>query len=139
MDRRQSPGVRDVSHPHAVSRNAAFSADGVARPHPAPRLDALRHWPRRFSAQAHDARRTRTRLCLDLPAPVLARLHLAAPSAAGPGCAAVSRHVLSLQALEPFLAPADQARLGERRLEAAGRSDALAARALSPPVGATGD
>ena len=49
------------------------------------------------------------RLRLVLPAALLARLDLAAPAGRVAGGAAVSGDVVSLQALEPFLAFADQA------------------------------
>jgi radical SAM superfamily enzyme YgiQ (UPF0313 family) len=81
MDRRKSAGVRHLPHSHALSSDAALSADGSARPHPAPRLDPVRHRPRRLPAQAYDSRRTRAGLRLDLPAPVLARLDLAPQTA----------------------------------------------------------
>src|ERR1051325_10600975 len=131
MDGRKPPRVCHVPHPYALSGYAALSSDGGPGPHPAPRLDSLRHRPRCLPPQAHDARGTRARLRLDLPAPVLARLDLAPPSRAVARGPALSCDVLPLQAFEPVLAFADQARPGEPGVEAAGRDDALATRALS--------
>src|ERR1700722_87090 len=135
--------MRHVSHSHALSRDPAVSADGSARPHSAPRLDALRHRPRRLPAKAHDARRTGTRLRVDLPAAVLARLDLAPASQSRnmerpAGHPALPRHVVSLQTFEPLLAPADQTRPGKPRVETMGRDDALAARTLPQARRGTG-
>src|ERR1051326_2323134 len=94
-------------------------------------MDSLRHRPRRLPPEAHDAPGTRARLRLDLPAPVLACLDLAPPSGAVARGSALSCDVLPLQAFEPVLAFADQARCRQPRVEAARRDDALAARALS--------
>src|SRR5579864_5968340 len=138
MDRREPPGVRHVPHPHALSGDAAVSPDGSTRTNPAPRLDPLRYGPRRLPAEAHVAGRTRARLRLDLPAPVLSGLDLA-PSPAGVASRpAVPRHVVPLQALQPLLAPADQTRPGEPGVEATGGDHALAACALPPPISGQG-
>ncbi len=53
------------------------------------------------------------------------------------GGPALPGDVVPLQALQPLLASADQARPGESRVETAGRDDALAPRPLSPPARAT--
>ena len=82
------------------------------------------------SAEAHDSRRTGARLRLDLSAAVLPRFDLAPPARGLAGGPPLSRHVVPLQAFQPLLAPADQARSGAPGLEAAGRDDAVAARAL---------
>ena len=55
------------------------------------------------------------------------------------GGPAVPGDVVSLQALEPLLAFADQARPGQPGMEAAGRDDAPAARPLPAATGAAGD
>ena len=91
-----------------------------------------------FPAQAHDSGRTRARLRLDLPAAVLACLDLAPAAGAVAGRAALPRHVVSLQAVEPLLASAHQARPGEPGVEASGRDDALAARDVSQATGRAG-
>src|SRR5271169_606760 len=108
MDRKEPPGVCDVPHPDAVSGDAAVSANGSARAHPASRLDALRHGPCRLSAKAYDSRRTRAGICLDLPALVFACVDLATAPGGLAGHSPVFGNVVPLQALEPFLAPADQ-------------------------------
>src|ERR1700735_5681257 len=115
----------------------------ILTPNPASRLDALRHRPRRLPTEAYDARRTRTGLRVDLPALVFARVHLAPATQSRnverfAGRAALPRHVLPLQTFEPLLAPPDQTRPGEPRVEAAGRDDALAACGLSQAPRRTG-
>ena len=65
--------VRDVSHPHAVSRHAAVQAVRGRGPAAPPRLDPLRHRACRVPAPAHDGRAARGRLRRLLPAAVLAR------------------------------------------------------------------
>src|SRR5450631_2086745 len=132
MDRRESPGVRHLPHPHAVSGDAAVPSDGSARPHPPPRLDSLRHRPCRLSTEAYDSPGTRTGICLDLPAPLLSRVHLAPPTGAIAGHPPLPGDVVPLQALQSILAPADQTRPRESGLEAAGRNDPLASRPLPP-------
>ena len=109
MDRRESAGVRDVSHSHALSGHATVSADGGGGQNPASRLDALRYGACRVPSETHDARGAGTRLCLDLSETLLACLDLAPPADPVAGSAAVSRHVVSVQALESFLAFAYQA------------------------------
>ncbi len=74
--------------------------------------------------------RTGTGICVDLPPAVFARLDLAPPAPAVAGGCAVSCHVVSLQALQPLLAPAHQARPGQPGVEASGRDHALAAREI---------
>ena len=91
-----------------------------------------------FPPEAHDARGTGARLRLDLPAPLLACLDLAAAAGGLARRAAVSGDVVPLQALQPLLAPADQARSGARGLAAAGGDDAPAARAIPEKTGPTG-
>src|ERR1700730_9621460 len=135
MDRREPPGVRYLSHPHALPRDATVSPDGSARPDPASRLESLRHRPRCLSAQAHDPAGTRARICLDISAPVLACFDLAASSARLSGYPALPGDVVPLQALQSLLAPADQARPGESGVETPGGDDALAACALSETAG----
>ena len=136
MDRRESPGVRHVSHPHAVSGDAAIPADGSAGAHPASRLDTLRHRPRSISTKTHDCRRTRARIRMDLSEIVFARLDLATQAGAVAGDPPVSSHVLSLQAIQPLLALADQTRLGQPGVEASGGDDPLAAPAVPSRAGA---
>src|SRR5579864_5869058 len=68
---------------------------------------------------------------MDLPSPVLARLHLAKTAGTVAGGAALRRDVLPLQAFEPILALADQARPGQSSLETAGRVDKIAPCSLS--------
>ena len=80
MDRTEPPRVRHLPHPHALSRHPALPPDGIRRPPPPPRLEPLRHRPRRLPSPAHDARRARRRLRLDLPPALLPHLHLAPPS-----------------------------------------------------------
>src|ERR1700721_1013244 len=76
---------------------------------------------------------------MDLPSAVLACIDLEAAAAGLALRAPLSRYVVSLQAFEPLLAPARQARSRERRVETAGRSYALAACALSAKIGGTGN
>ena len=78
LDRGQPAGVRDLSHPDALSRHAAVPATGGRGPAAASGLDPVRHGPRGVPAQAHDARGTGARLRLALSAAVLPRLDLAA-------------------------------------------------------------
>src|ERR1700688_2263557 len=122
--------MRHVSHSHSLPGNAVVSANGSGRATPASQLDSLRYGPRSFSAEAHDGGRTGAGLFLDLPATLLACIHLASPAATFSGRASLSRDVISLQAFQSLLALADQARPGEPRMEAAGGDDALAACAL---------
>src|ERR1700722_3247939 len=131
--------MRDISHPHAVSRDAAVSADGSARANPASGLDALRHGPRCLPTSAHDARRTRAWICLDLPAAVFACFDLASAAAAVTGNPVVCRDVVSVQAFESLLASADQARPGQSSVEAPGRDDTTAACPLPEAVGTAGE
>src|SRR5450631_2426997 len=134
MDRRESPGVRHLPHPHAVSRDPAVPSDGSARPHPSPRMDSLRHQPCGLSTEPHDSPGTRTGIRLDLPAPLLARIHLAAPTGAISGHPPLPGDVVPLQALQPILPPADQTRPRESGLEAASGDDALEACSFSAPT-----
>src|SRR5215470_7472956 len=67
---------------------------------------------------------------MDLPASVLTRVDLAPPAPGLASRAALSGDVLSLQAFESFLAFADPAQPGARRVEPAGGVDAAAARAF---------
>src|SRR4029077_439831 len=96
MDRREPSGMLHISHSYSLPGHAAFSPDGRAMPYSAPRLDALRHRPRRLPAEAHESRRTRAGLCLDLPAPFLTRIDLATPPRRLAGNPAVYRDVISL-------------------------------------------
>src|SRR5437588_3928971 len=101
--------MRDLPYSYAVPGNAVVPANGGREPSTAPRLESLRHRPRGFPAAAYDSGRTGTRLCLDLPAPLFSPVHLAPPSRGLARSAPVSRHVLSLQAVQSVLAPADHA------------------------------
>src|ERR1700721_4498133 len=76
---------------------------------------------------------------MDLPSAVLACIDLEAAAAGLALRAPLSRYVVSLQAFEPPLAPAHQARSRERRVETAGRSYGLAACAPSAKLGGTGN
>src|SRR5580700_1165676 len=128
----------DLPHPHALSGYAAVSADGGARPHPTLRLDALRHRPCRLSAEAYDSRGTGAGIRVDLPATLLACIHLEKAAGRLASDSAVSGNVLPLQTIQPLLAPADQTRSGEPGLEASGGDNAPAARAIPEKTGPTG-
>jgi len=72
-----------------------------------PRLVSIRHGAPGVSSQKRVTRGTGKRPCVDVPAPVLARIHLAPPARGLAGCGSLPGHVVSLQALEPVLALAD--------------------------------
>src|SRR2546425_11130520 len=109
MDRIQSPRIRHVSHPHAVSRHPALSPDGGGRPVAPSRLVEIRHRARRFSTKTNDAARTHAGLRLALSPVVFSDFDLAAATTRCRSRFALFGHVVSLQAFESFLAPFDQA------------------------------
>src|SRR5262245_57173752 len=123
--------MRDLSHSDAISGNAIVPTDGGARPFVASRLDPLRHGTRRLSTQAHDSRGAGAGLRMDLPAPLLPHLHLAAASGGLACCPAVPRHVLSLQTFKSLLASTHQARSCAHRVVTSGGAHAIAACAVS--------
>ena len=75
MDRAEPPRVRDVPHPHAVSRHAAIRSARQGKARRASRLAPLRHGARRVRAEAHDA----------------AKSSWTATSAATGGCSPIAR------------------------------------------------
>src|SRR5215469_1747959 len=79
LDRRESPGVRDLPHSHPLSRDAAVPPNGIGGAPVASRLDSVRHGARRVSSAKHVTRGVGTRLCLDVRTPLLTRFDLAAP------------------------------------------------------------
>jgi hypothetical protein len=74
------------------------------------------------------------RLRLDLSAPLLTRLDLAAQARGLALRRAVSGYVVLVQALQPLLAAAHQTSHGARRLAAAGRTDATPASTVSTGI-----
>src|SRR5690606_4199954 len=125
--------VRDVPYPHALPGHAVVRAARTRRAHRAQGLAALRHRARRLRAEADDRGAAPRRLRVVLPAPVLAPLDLAQATeglARGPG---VPRNVVSLQALEPLLAPADPLATDRARLASADRAEPAKAPPVSPP------
>ena len=75
-----------------------------------------------FRPKTHVARGTGARLCLDVPAPLLARFDLAAPARGLARRGSVPGDVVPVQALQPVLAAADQHHLVHAVVAAAGRS-----------------
>jgi hypothetical protein len=73
--------------------------------------------------QTHVTRGTGTRLCLDVSAPLLTRLDLAAPARGLARRCAVPGDVVPVQAIQPVLAPAHQTSPGSRRVATDGRGD----------------
>src|ERR1043166_3853119 len=108
MGRGEPFRMRDLPHPDAISGDSAVQADGISRALTASRLEFVRYGARRVPAQEHVARGTRAGVRVDLRAPLFACIDLEAPAGGlARGCA-VLRHVVSLQALKPLLASADQ-------------------------------
>src|SRR5438105_4301032 len=124
-----------VSHPDAISRHAALRADGAPGATVAQNVVEIRHGQRRLSPGAHDARATGRRLCLVLPPPLLALLDLAPPARGSAGGAALPGDVVSLQALEPYMAFPDSPTPDGRRLAPARGVDAPPACAVSAAIG----
>src|SRR5579872_338531 len=99
--------MRHVPHPHAVSRDTAIPPDGGGRPAAASRLEPVRYGARGLPPSPHVAGRAGGGLLLDLPAPVLPCLHLAPPARGLARGRSLSRDVVSLQAVELFVASVD--------------------------------
>src|SRR5260370_42393478 len=96
--------MRDVSHSSPLSGNAAVPANGSGGALVAPRLGSVRHGARGVPSKKHVTRGTGTRLCVDVPAPLLTRFDLAAQARGlARGCS-VSGDVVPVQALQPVLA-----------------------------------
>src|SRR5882762_6824822 len=101
-------------------------------------MEPVRHRSRRFSAPAHDAGRIGAGLRLDLPASLLSPVNLAAASSRYVRSAPLSRDVLSVQTVQPVLAPADQTRPRARRVVATGGAHSSATCSLSSALSAIG-
>src|SRR2546429_1616158 len=109
MGRGEPPRMRDLSHSHPVPGHAVVQANGSTGTFATPRLESVRHRPCGFPAASHVAGRTGPGLWLDLPAAFLSSVNLAPASSGLARRAPVSRYVLSVQAIQSVLAPADQA------------------------------
>src|SRR5262249_34864148 len=126
--------MRDVSHPDAVSSDAALCANGIARTPLASRLVKVRHVPCRIPTEAYHSRRTEAWLRLYLPAIVPSRVHMEeAFRRLARGCAG-SRDVVSIQTVQPLLALADQETPGSCRVESSGGVDAATAPIISKTI-----
>src|SRR5688572_19622491 len=119
--------MRDLPYPDAVPGHAAVPPARNARSHPASGLGQVRHRARRVPAEAHELRRARSWLRVVLRPPVLALVDLEAPAERQQGSARLSRDELSLQEIEPLLAPADPPSTHRGGLAAADRALASAA------------
>ena len=109
LDRGGPAGMRDLSHPHALSGHAAVPPDGIGGPALAQGLAALRHVARGLPPPAHVARGARGGLRLVLRTAFLALLDLASTAGRLACRPALPGDVVPLQAVEPALAPPDPA------------------------------
>src|SRR5271170_1547248 len=100
--------MRDLSHSHTLPSHPVVQENGSRGTSASPRLESVRHCPCGFQAPAYDTGGIGAGLWLDLPAPLLSQVDLASASGRLVCRAYVSRYVLSLQAIESVLAPADQ-------------------------------
>src|SRR6266853_1972303 len=130
--------MRDLSHSHTLSGHTIVQANGSGGTFAPPRLEPVRHRPCGFSAPAHDAGRIGAGLRMDLSASLLSPVNLAAASSRLVRSAPLSRDVLSVQTVQPVLAPADQTRPRARRVVATGGAYSPATRSLSSALSAIG-
>jgi hypothetical protein len=91
--------------------------------------------PRCISAEAHEPRGARSRLCLVLQQAVFTQLDLDAATVRSQGCARVPGNELPIQALESLLASIDTLSPDRRRMAAPHRAVAAAAFEASATVG----
>src|SRR6266700_3376065 len=131
MGRGKPPRMRDLPHSHSVPRHAIVQANGSRGTFAPPRLESVRHRPCGFPAAPHVAGGIRAGLWLDLPASFRSSVNLAPTSSRLARRTSLSRYVLSVQALQPVLAPIDQARSRAHRVVTTGRTHTSATRSLS--------
>src|SRR5690348_6728948 len=115
--------MRDVSYSDPLPSHTSLPANGSRKTLAASRLVVVRHGACGFPAETYVARGTGRGLRLDLPAPLFAHFHLAAPPRRLARYPALSRYVVLLQTLQPLLAPVDQAPSRACRLAPARRAN----------------
>src|SRR5579864_3586772 len=112
--------MRNVPHPHSVSRHPALSANGKRGPLASSKLGPVRHGARRLSAKAHEPGRVAARIRLALSQVILPSFDLASASSILERGPYLPGRVLFVQAFQSDLAFFDQTPAGPPRLAPAG-------------------